>query len=81
MNYDGEEEAVAEMADFPEIQEIHHISGARSYLVKIRVADTAALQNFLKDKVKPLAAISRTESFIVLDTAKETTALKIEDKK
>lgn len=79
MDYDGEEDAVAKMTSFPEIQEIHHISGARSYLIKIRVADTAALQSFLKDKVKPLAAISRTESFIVLDTAKETTALKIEE--
>ncbi len=81
MDYDGEEDAVSALKKFPEIQEIHHISGARSYLVKIRVADTASLQTFLKNKVKPLKAISRTESFIVLDTAKETTALKIEEQK
>lgn len=77
MTYDGEEEATNTLAAFPEIQEIHHISGARSYMIKIRVADTDALQTFLKDKVKPIKSIVRTESFIVLDTVKETTEVLI----
>lgn len=72
MDYEGEKEATEKLATFPEIQEIHHISGARSYMIKIRVADTDALQEFLSSKVKPLGAITRTESFIVLDTVKET---------
>ncbi|MCC3861215.1 Lrp/AsnC family transcriptional regulator [Pseudemcibacter aquimaris] len=72
MDYDGEKEATEKLAKFPEIQEIHHISGARSYLIKIRVSDTDALQSFLSQKVKPLKAITRTESFIILDTVKET---------
>ena len=81
VNYDGEEETKATLATFPEIQEIHHISGAHSYLLKIRVSDTSALQKFLHDKIKPLGAIIRTESFIVLETIKETTEVLISETK
>lgn len=79
VNYEGEDEATEKLCSFPEIQELHHISGAHSYMLKIRVADTRALQNFLHHKVKPLGAIARTESFIVLETLKETTEMVINE--
>jgi len=72
---EGEAEARKALSDRPEIQEIHHISGARSYLLKVRVADTRALQTLLQDHIKSVAGITRTETIVVLDTAKETTAL------
>ena len=77
VNYEGEEETTETLSTFKEIQEIHHISGAHSYLIKIRVADTDALQNFLSEKVKPLKGVTGTESFIVLETVKETTEVLI----
>lgn len=77
MDYDGEEDTTAKLISFPEIQEIHHISGAHSYMLKVRVTDTSALQKFLHDKVKPLRAITATESIIVLETLKETSELLI----
>ena len=52
---------------------MHHVSGARSYLLKVRVADTAAMQRFLSERLKPLPGITRTETLVVLDTVKETT--------
>lgn len=79
VGYDGEEKTMAKLASYPEIQEIHHISGAHSYMLKIRVADTAALQDFLQSNVKPLGAITATESMIVLETLKETTELCIRE--
>ncbi len=77
MSYEGEEEAKQAIAACPEVQELHHISGAHSYLMKFRVADTGKLQRFLQDKVKPLKAVQRTETLIVLETAKETSAVVI----
>ena len=77
VNYDGEAETTKTLSSFKEIHEIHHISGAHSYLMKIRVADTDALQKFLSEKVKPLTGVTGTESFIVLDTVKETTEVLI----
>ncbi|SEQ47766.1 Lrp/AsnC family transcriptional regulator [Thalassovita taeanensis] len=75
MRFEGEAEAVAALSAQPEVQELHHISGPHSYLMKLRVRDTAALQTFLTQVVKPLPAVLRTESIITLDTAKETAAL------
>ena len=80
MDYDGEEETTKILKSFTEIQEIHHISGAHSYMLKIRVADTDALQKFLRDKVKPLRSITATESIIVLETLKETSEILISNK-
>lgn len=77
MAFEGEKDAVAALIDRPEVQELHHISGAHSYLLKIRVADTRAMQAFLHEVLKPLNAVIRTESLIVLDTAKETSELLI----
>ncbi len=77
MAYEGEDLAKYALQARPEVQELHHISGGHSYLCKIRVADTAAMQQFLQDVVKPLKAVRRTESMIVLETAKETTQVQI----
>jgi len=73
--YDGEEETGQAIAALPEVQEMHHISGAHSYLLKIRVRDSAAMQALLHTKIKPLAGVQRTESIVVLETVKETTEL------
>jgi len=75
--YEGEGEAIEILTQRQEIQELHHISGAHSYLAKIRVKDTAALQDFLQNVVKPLGAVQRTETIMVLDTLKETTEMVI----
>ncbi|WP_156255849.1 Lrp/AsnC family transcriptional regulator [Sandarakinorhabdus oryzae] len=65
----------AAMAAAPDVLEAHHITGPHNWLVKLRVADTAALQRFLASTLKPLAGVIRTETLIVLDTAKETSVL------
>ncbi|MCG7493536.1 Lrp/AsnC family transcriptional regulator [Thalassobius sp. Cn5-15] len=77
LSYDGEAAAVATLTAHDAVQELHHISGPHSYLMKLRLADTAALQRFLNEVVKPLPAVTRTESIIAMDTAKETLALSI----
>ena len=81
MAYEGEAEAAAALEDRPEVLELHHISGAHSYLAKIRVANTGAMQSFLQDTVKPLKAVVSTESLISLSTLKETTAVLISNSK
>lgn len=72
MGHAGEEEAVQAICARAEVQELHHISGARSYLAKLRVRDMAAVQRFLADVIKPLSAVQRTETIFSLKTYKET---------
>ncbi len=77
MAFDGEAVAKFALQARSEVQELHHISGSHSYMVKIRVQDTEAMQRFLHEVLKPLKAVLRSESMIVLETAKETTEIQI----
>ena len=75
MGYEGEAEAVEALCARPEVMELHHISGAHSYLLKLRVQDMHAVQDFLAEVVKPLAAVRHTETIFALKTHKETAAM------
>ncbi|MGH6894024.1 MAG: Lrp/AsnC family transcriptional regulator [Dongiaceae bacterium] len=56
----------------PEILECHHLTGDFSYLLKLRLRDTAHLERFLMDRLKPLAGVTRTHTLIALSSVKET---------
>jgi Lrp/AsnC family leucine-responsive transcriptional regulator len=62
---------------WPEIQEAHHITGPHSWLLKVRVRNTAALQALLSTSLKTLDGVLSTETIVVLETAKETTAVQL----
>jgi Lrp/AsnC family leucine-responsive transcriptional regulator len=59
----------------PEVQEAHHVTGPHSWLIKVRVRDSAALQQLIAAHIKSLPGVLRTETIIALDTAKETSEL------
>ena len=59
----------------PEVLECHHVTGEFSYLLKLRLRDTAQLERFLANTLKPLAGFSRTQTLIALSSTKETHVL------
>jgi len=59
------------MLDAPEVEECHHVTGEWSYLIKVRVADTAALERFLSERLKSLSGVVRTHSVIALSSVKD----------
>jgi Lrp/AsnC family leucine-responsive transcriptional regulator len=56
----------SQLAEIPEVQEVHHVAGEDCYLAKVRVADPEALPT-----------VRSTRSTIVLGTVKETGRLEI----
>lgn len=56
----------------PEILECHHVTGDFSYLLKLRLRNTAHLEHLLMNRLKPLAGVSRTQTLIALSSTKET---------
>jgi Lrp/AsnC family transcriptional regulator, leucine-responsive regulatory protein len=56
----------------PEVLECHHLTGDFSYLLKLRLRDTAHLEHFLMDRLKPLPGVVRTHTLIALSSVKET---------
>jgi Lrp/AsnC family leucine-responsive transcriptional regulator len=63
------------IAAIPEVQELHHVAGDDCFLLKVRVANTTALDDLLRNRLGSIAAIRNTRTTIVLATAKETMRL------
>jgi Lrp/AsnC family leucine-responsive transcriptional regulator len=59
----------------PQVLECHHITGAWNYLMKVRVRNTRELEAFLANTVKAVSGVQRTDTMIVLSSAKETWAM------
>ena len=76
---DLESAFVEQMHQLPEVQECHCITGEFSYLLKVRVRDTTHLEAFLREKIKSLAGVARTQTMIALSTSKETLALGVSE--
>ena len=59
----------------PEVLECHHVAGDFDFLLKVRVAGTAALDTLLSNTLKALDGVVRTRTIIALGTIKEDVAL------
>ncbi len=66
------------LSAIPGVQEIHHVAGEDCYLLKVRVANTEALGQLLRERIHTLKAVNSTRSTIVLHTIKETAELPVE---
>jgi Lrp/AsnC family leucine-responsive transcriptional regulator len=71
----GSHEAARRLAEIPEVQELHHVAGEDCYLLKVRVRDTQALGEFLREQLGRLDSLESTRTTIVLETLKETARL------
>jgi Lrp/AsnC family transcriptional regulator, leucine-responsive regulatory protein len=65
------------LADIAGVQEIHQVAGKDGYLMKLRVADTAALGRILRNEICNLDGVRNTHTQIVLSTIKETWKLNL----
>jgi Lrp/AsnC family leucine-responsive transcriptional regulator len=60
-----------------EVMECHHVAGDCDLLLKVLVADTAALEQLLVGKIKAIKGITRTTTTIILSSYKEEINAKI----
>ena len=63
------------VASAEQVLEVHHVTGGWNYLLKVRVRDTRALEDFLGTVLKQVKGLQRTETLIVLSSPKETSRL------
>jgi DNA-binding Lrp family transcriptional regulator len=64
-----------QIARFPEVQDVHIISGDWDILIKIKEENVDAVGNFVIDKLRTVKGIEKTLTCMVFDTQKETTEL------
>lgn len=63
----------------PAIVEAHHVTGSWNYMLKVRVRNTRMLEGLLAKVIKAVAGVERTETIIVLSSAKETSVVPTRD--
>ncbi len=68
-----------EMTALPGVLEVHNIAGEDCYLVKVRVRDTEALGQFLRDKLGAIKTVRNTRTVIALETFKENGPLPLSE--
>ncbi|MGB9959071.1 MAG: Lrp/AsnC family transcriptional regulator [Candidatus Bathyarchaeales archaeon] len=64
-----------QIAKFPEVQEVHIISGDWDILIKVKEKDVDSVGKFVVDKLRTVKGVEKTLTCMVFDTPKETTAL------
>jgi Lrp/AsnC family transcriptional regulator, leucine-responsive regulatory protein len=69
---------LARAAREPSILECHHVTGQWNALLKIRTRAPRDLETFLGGLVKSIPGVQRTETLIVMSSAKETFHLPVE---
>jgi Lrp/AsnC family leucine-responsive transcriptional regulator len=57
----------------PEVLECHRVAGQESYILKVRTANTQALDQLLVETLRTIAGVTRTQTTIVLSSIKEGT--------
>ena len=62
---------IAKVLALDEVQEVHHITGEFSLLLKVRVAGMEALQQLLIHHLNAMEGVRQTRTVIVLSTTKE----------
>ena len=61
--------------DIPQVLECHRVAGLDSYLLKVVAENTEALDDLISGTLRRLSGVTRTHTTIVLNTAKESTAV------
>lgn len=72
---EDDEPFIASIAGNPAVLECHHVTGDYSYLLKVRVASTAALERLISHEIKRTAGVVRSHTVIALSSPKETSEL------
>jgi DNA-binding Lrp family transcriptional regulator len=70
-----------EIARFPEVQEVHIITGDWDLLVKLRAENVDAVGKFVVDKLRLIKGLEKTLTCMVFETVKETTEIVVSLKK
>ena len=74
----GVENRIAkDLAELPEVLEVHHVAGDDCYLVKVRAHDAEHLGQMLRARFARMPGVRSTRTTIVLETVKETSKLPI----
>ena len=71
----SQRQVAEEIARFPEVQEVHIITGDWDLLVKLRAENVDAIGKFVVDKLRLIKGLEKSLTCMVFETVKESTSL------
>jgi Lrp/AsnC family leucine-responsive transcriptional regulator len=71
------EKFAAQMMRYGDVLECHHVTGDESFILKVKSANTHALEKLLAE-IRSVDGVTRTVTKVVLSTAKEGQALELD---
>ena len=71
-------EVAKKVGRYPEVQEVHIITGDWDFLIKVKEKDVNAVGRFVVDKLRTVPGISKTLTIMVFDTVKESMDIPLE---
>jgi Lrp/AsnC family transcriptional regulator, leucine-responsive regulatory protein len=71
----SQRQVAEEIALFPEVQEVHIITGDWDLLVKLRAENVDAVGKFVVDKLRLIKGLDKTLTCMIFETVKESTSL------
>lgn len=77
----SQRDKAAEIAKFPEVQEVHIITGDWDLLIKLRAESVDSIGQFVIDKLRFVRGIEKTLTCMVFETCKETTEIPLKIRK
>jgi DNA-binding Lrp family transcriptional regulator len=77
----SQRDKAAEIAKFPEVQEVHIITGDWDLLIKLRERSVDSVGRFVIDKLRFIRGIEKTLTCMVFETSKETTEIPLRTRK
>jgi Lrp/AsnC family leucine-responsive transcriptional regulator len=64
-----------ELASFPEVQEVHIISGEWDIIIKVKGQDVDSIGKYVIDKLRLVKGIAKTLTCLVFESEKESTSI------
>jgi Lrp/AsnC family leucine-responsive transcriptional regulator len=77
----SQRDKAAEIARFPEVQEVHIITGDWDLLIKLKAENVDSVGQFVIDKLRFIRGIEKTLTCMVFETCKETTEIPLKMRK
>jgi len=71
----SQRQVAKQIAAFPEVQEVHIISGDWDILMKVKAKDVESVGRFVVDRLRLVKGIEKTLTCLVFGSEKETTAI------
>jgi Lrp/AsnC family leucine-responsive transcriptional regulator len=71
----SQREVARELANFPEVQEVHIISGEWDIIMKVKAKDVDSIGKYVVDRLRLVKGIAKTLTCLVFQSEKESTTI------